>query len=148
LVATLAVELLGRAFAEVPDAIRMPWLPGLISNLKEFSSDVLPPLFKEAFLIQPRRANELDAWVPPWQRTYDKATAPIQETTPAVNLSEDEAAARTLLVAHRDSANALASRLGLAHDWQETLRAAPAAMEGPVLSEDEAAARARLFSHQ
>jgi len=42
-------------------------------------------------------------------------------------LDEDEAAARGLLVAHRDSANALASRLGAPLDWQETLAVAASA---------------------
>ncbi len=139
LVAGLAVELLGMAFAELPDKVLLPWLPGLLSSLSEFSAEVLPSLFKEAFASQPRNLAALDTWTPPWERALP-ASSPA--STAGAVLAPEEAAARALLDDHRAACEAHAGRLGLALDWR-----APAPSGGaPALEPGEAAAQELLFA--
>ncbi|MCB9746320.1 MAG: hypothetical protein H6740_27335 [Alphaproteobacteria bacterium] len=144
LVGQLAVELLSRAFLELPDALLIPWLPGLISSLKPHTADLAPALLKEAAQSMPGTPAGLDAWVPPWE-VYEEEAAP--ELAAGPELSATEAAARALLFAHRASPDAHAAALGQSGAWVE-LSAAPAVAAGPSLAPEEAAARALLFAHR
>jgi hypothetical protein len=110
-VATVAVELLSRAFAELPDAVLLPWLPGLFSTLQPLASETLPALMNDLMREMPTEVGALDRWVPPWQR--DRASPPahgaIAEDGP---LAEDARATRALLLAHREPTDALALAAG------------------------------------
>src|SRR5207253_2761117 len=67
LVARLVVELISRAFDALPDAVLMPWLPGLIMTLRPHADSLLPTLLKEASACYPERLAALAGWTPPWQ---------------------------------------------------------------------------------
>ncbi|MCB9765845.1 MAG: hypothetical protein H6739_39085 [Alphaproteobacteria bacterium] len=140
LVAKLAVELLSRAFCELPDAVLMPWMPGLIATLKPHAGDLFPALAKEAAQGMPGRLDDLDTWTPPWELRTPAPEAAA--ATPAVTLDPGEALARDLLFAHRASADGWAAALGVGGDWTASLGGEAAAVPaGPALSETEAAAR-------
>ncbi|MEO1270214.1 MAG: hypothetical protein AAFX99_19170, partial [Myxococcota bacterium] len=144
LVAPVAVELIGRAFSDLPDAVLLPWLPNLVSSLREFSHDILPSVFKEAFASQPRTLGELDTWHPSWLTT----TLPSTSTqAPAPELAPEEEAARTLLFAHRDTTESLSTTFGAELSWTQTLSTTTATAV-PELAPEEEAARTLLFAHR
>ncbi|MET7465811.1 DUF5682 family protein, partial [Nonomuraea sp. NPDC005501] len=70
------VELISKAFARLPDAVLLPWLPRLITTLREQARELVPVLVREAGRTFPAGLAELDAWVPPWSgRTAVPAAA-------------------------------------------------------------------------
>jgi len=150
LVAPLAVELVSRAFADLPDAILMPWMPGLISSLRAFSTEVLPALFKEVFQTLPRDLPAVDDWVPRWDLEPRKAAAAAAPVPTGPTLSPAELAARGLLVAWPATTDALAAGLGAEGPWLAVLptssdEAGPAPT-GPQLAPEELAARDLLVA--
>ncbi|HRE90116.1 MAG TPA: DUF5682 family protein, partial [Myxococcota bacterium] len=60
--APIAVSLIGKAFATLPDHVVLPWMPGLLTTLQEQASDVVPALFAELARHLPRPGAE---WAPP-----------------------------------------------------------------------------------
>lgn len=149
LVGRLVVELLSKAFARLPDRILMPWLPGLIMALKPMGADLMPTLIKEASLVYPRHARELDAWEAPWERAARAPAAQAAEVPAGPELTLGERQARALLFEHRGATDAMAAALGAAGEWVEALPAAGAvAPAGPQLVGHEAGARALLVAHR
>src|SRR5262249_25391623 len=67
LVGRLVVELLSRAFEPLPDAVLMPWLPGLLVMLRPHTEALLPTLLKEASCCFPVNLAALRSWQPPWR---------------------------------------------------------------------------------
>ncbi len=140
-ISRLSVELLTRAFASLPDAVLVPWLPKLVVSLRPLGPGAMQTLVKEAGLAFPRRIDALPAWEFPWQRTLpgrppaaaepttvsvsSAPTAPVQPQSPGA------AAMSMLLQQHRASLTALAGRLGVADDWPE---AGPPAEHTPLSS--------------
>ncbi|MCB9670750.1 MAG: hypothetical protein H6736_22525 [Alphaproteobacteria bacterium] len=119
-IAPLGVELLGRAFAELPDRVLLPWMPALLTSLRDRQGDVLPALFKEVTRTLPRSLAALDTWVPPWDQATDTAETP---STPV--RSEAATAGRTLVGAHPEATDAWARAVGAAGSWGEVPVEAP-----------------------
>lgn len=157
--ARLGVELLSKAFCELPDSVLMPWLPGLIDSLRARAGDTMPALLKEAKLMLPGDLRGIDAWEPPWTRPVhrDDLSADVgaaASALPAPELSAEEAGARALLFAHRQSAEFFAASHGLTNEWQETAPAKPAGGQAassadavPAENLEERAARSLLEEH-
>jgi hypothetical protein len=119
LVARLVVELLSRAFAKLPDAVLMPWLPGLLMTLRPHADSVLPSLLKEASACFPADLKALSTWTPPWDAPATPARTVARTEQAAVAVSEEERAVQNLLREHRESTEALAQLLGAAPVWPE-----------------------------
>ena len=64
--APFVVETMSTAFARLPDPVLLPWLPTLITTLREHGPELVPLLVREAGRTFPGTLPALDAWVPPW----------------------------------------------------------------------------------
>lgn len=142
----LAVDLLGRAFAELPDHVLLPFMPTLVDRLRPRMADAMPALFQEFSRSAPRSLADLDKWAPPWSRPPASARAaakqtaakePSQRVAATRALSEDASKARALLFSRREATAAHAMALGFGESWlevdaapQEILARAPEATEG------------------
>lgn len=155
--AQLGVELLGKAFSDLPDSVLMPWLPGLIDSLRPRAGDIMPVLLKEAKLMLPTSLAETDRWEPPWEGVERAPASTVAAAAPALELSPEEAGARELLFGQRATADGLAAAYGLPATWVESRpgtaggpSAGAASAGGPALelSPEEADARALLFAHR
>jgi len=125
----LAVEVLSRAFAALPDEVLVPWLPKLVVTLRPLGG-LMQTLVKEAGLAFPRGLAGLPSWQFAWERALPPAPAPTA-TDEAVTragtatvtraalaeLSERERGLLALLKAHPASLDALVQRLGGAAVW-------------------------------
>lgn len=117
--APFVVEVMSSAFARLPDPVLLPWLPTLITTLREHGAELVPLLVREAGRTFPGSLAALDAWVPPWS-----ASAP--SSTPAVPAAVSGPVA-ALLAANPQSVDAVAALLGCDGGWRE-LDAATAAV--------------------
>ncbi|MGW8065618.1 hypothetical protein ACVV2G_25945 [Streptomyces ziwulingensis] len=109
--ADVVVEAVSNAFARLPDAVLLPWLPLLITTLRSGAADLAPLLIREAGRIFPGRLAALDAWVPPWR-------AP--EVLPAgrrPGSGEPGPRGAALLPAHPAACDAVAELLGCDGEW-------------------------------
>ncbi|GIG88673.1 DUF5682 family protein [Plantactinospora endophytica] len=113
--APFVVEVISEAFARLPDPVLLPWLPKLITTLREGAPDLVPLLVREAGRTFPAGLAALDAWVPPWS-----ADAPA----PVAAVSGDGVAAAStgpvvgLLRAHPGACDAVAELLGCDAGWR------------------------------
>ncbi|MGW5571334.1 hypothetical protein ACWEVD_09045 [Nocardia thailandica] len=105
------VELLSKAFGGLPDAVLLPWLPKLITTLKDQAGDLIPGLVREAGRTFPGTLPAVDAFVPPWSPGSGAVAAP-----PAARAARGPAA--DLLATHPATCDALAGLLGIAGEWQ------------------------------
>ena len=71
--APLVVEVLSKAFARLPDDVLLPWLPQLITTLREHARELVPVLVREAARTFPATLDGVDSWVPPWERPARRA---------------------------------------------------------------------------
>lgn len=136
----LAVELMTRAFAGLPDEVLVPWLPRLVVALRPLGAASAGALLKEAGLAFPRRANELGAWQFAWERT--KGAVAIA-AAPQVERTAEEAAITRLLREHPAPLSGLAARLGITAAWAAEGAAPPAAVSSTALPAGGGAAAAR-----
>jgi Family of unknown function (DUF5682) len=136
LVIRLVVELMSRAFERLPDAVLLPWMPGLILALRPHADSVLPGLLKEASASFPTSLAALREWQPPWQ----KRAAATEPTTaaPTVDRSPTETAVHELLREAPEGVEAMARLLGVEPVWT-AVGEAPAG--GAQLSPTEEGAR-------
>ncbi|MGV9662827.1 DUF5682 family protein [Nocardia niigatensis] len=104
------VELLSKAFGTLPDAVLLPWLPKLITTLKDQAGDLIPGLVREAGRTFPGALPAVDAFVPPWSAEFTTATMPV---VAALGGPVTE-----LLAAHPAACDALAGLLGIEGGWQ------------------------------
>ncbi|MFI9504666.1 DUF5682 family protein [Nocardia sp. NPDC052566] len=105
------VELLSKAFGTLPDAVLLPWLPKLITTLRDQAGDLIPGLVREAGRTFPGTLPAVDAFVPPWS---------AEIATPAPPLSSvPRGPATDLLATHPAACDALATLLGVEGAWQE-----------------------------
>ncbi|MFJ1807137.1 MULTISPECIES: hypothetical protein [unclassified Streptomyces] len=109
--ADFVVEAVSNAFARLPDAVLLPWLPTLITTLRAGGAESAPLLIREAGRVFPARLTELDTWVPPWLLPQEPPRVPA------------ESAALTggglpLLAAHPETCDALAELLGCEGPWE------------------------------
>ena len=153
LVGRMVVELLSKAFGRLPDRILLPWLPNLMTSLKPLGADLVPVLIKEAGISFPGHVAELKDWTPPWDRPAPKLDFGDDEDAEgaeAVQLGEEEAAARGLLFGHRESTDALAAAVGGGDEWIEALSSETpsGAGAGPSLSGELLAAHRLLEAHK
>ncbi len=108
------VELLSKAFARLPDAVLLPWLPRLIATLRAQAAELVPLLVREAGRTFPADLAALDGWTPPWV-----AARPARAAAPAAPASGP---VPELLAGHPAATDAVARLLGCGTGW----RAAPA----------------------
>ncbi|WJK41414.1 DUF5682 family protein [Solwaraspora sp. WMMA2056] len=64
--APFVVEVLSAAFGQLPDPVLLPWLPTLITTLREQAGELVPILVREAGRTFPASLPALDSWAPPW----------------------------------------------------------------------------------
>ncbi|MBC9003870.1 DUF5682 family protein [Micromonospora aurantiaca (nom. illeg.)] len=108
--APFVVETMSSAFAGLPDPVLLPWLPTLITTLREHGPELVPLLVREAERTFPATLPALDAWTPPWAATPTPSTAPAP--------SPGTGPVHGLLVAHPEAVDAVAALLGCSGDWQ------------------------------
>ncbi len=121
-ISRLAVELLSRAFALLPDEVLVPWLPTLVVTLRPLGTQLMQTLVREAGLAFPRGLGELPAWQAPWERQLPdlevaEDKAPGAAASPSSQLSPTESALAELMREQPASLDALAVRLGLDVAW-------------------------------
>ncbi|WP_238008228.1 DUF5682 family protein [Dactylosporangium sp. AC04546] len=108
--APFVVELISNAFAKLPDPVLLPWLPTLITTLRDQAGELVPVLIREAGRTFPATLPAVDAFVPPWMSA--KASAP---KGPAVATSGPVPA---FLSSHPATTDALAELIGVDPTWQ------------------------------
>ncbi|MEV8510949.1 DUF5682 family protein [Dactylosporangium sp. NPDC051484] len=123
------VELMSNAFAKLPDPVLLPWLPTLITTLRDQASELVPVLIREAGRTFPATLPAVDAFVPPWlakprSRTVagpgDGAAGPATGPVGA------------FLAAHPATTDALAGVLGLDAGWRASSPADGGTAAGPL----------------
>ncbi|GAA4618191.1 hypothetical protein GCM10023195_81590 [Actinoallomurus liliacearum] len=109
--APVVVEVMSKAFARLPDPVLLPWLPKLITTLRDQAAELVPVLVREAGRVFPAALPAVDAWVPPWsaRRSATSAAAPVPASAPAV---------ADLLAAHPAACDAVAGLLGHDAGWR------------------------------
>ena len=130
------VEVISKAFGRLPDSVLLPWLPKLITALRDQAGDLMPALVREAGRTFPGTLGAVDAWVPPWSAKPARKAAPGPAAVPAGPVTE-------LLAAHPSSCDAVAGLLGCAGEWRSPGAAAPGHPEvGALLAAHPEAAHA------
>ncbi|GAA2266591.1 hypothetical protein GCM10010232_68710 [Streptomyces amakusaensis] len=114
------VEAVSNAFARLPDAVLLPWLPTLITTLRSGGAELAPLLIREAARTFPGTLAELDTWTPPW-------LAQPHPGLPARTLIPADGPGHSLLAAHPATCDALANLLGCEGTWAAAAPAAPGA---------------------
>jgi hypothetical protein len=127
--APFVVETLSKAFARLPDPVLLPWLPVLITTLREQAAELVPVLTREAGRTFPGTLAGIDSWTAPWE-----APAPVAAGAGARGAGAGPAGA--LLARHPAAADALAAALGCAGEWpaQEEPAAGPAVAAAGLLA--------------
>ncbi|GLZ81442.1 hypothetical protein Afil01_62490 [Actinorhabdospora filicis] len=118
--AGFVVELLSGAFAKLPDAVLLPWLPTLITTLKKEAAEYIPMLAREAGRMFPGTLPAVDAWTPPWVGRAEPVAA--VGAVPAGPVA-------AFLAGRPESADAVAALLGCPPGWREAGPGAGAAGE-------------------
>ncbi|MDG4762705.1 DUF5682 family protein [Solwaraspora sp. WMMD406] len=90
--APFVVEVLSAAFGQLPDRVLLPWLPTLLTTLRDQAGELLPVLVREAGRTFPATLPALDAWAPPW--TPVSAAGGSAATSPAAGGSSGGRIAR------------------------------------------------------
>ncbi|MEU1884861.1 hypothetical protein ABZ491_05170 [Micromonospora rifamycinica] len=108
--APFVVETMSSAFARLPDPVLLPWLPTLITTLREHGPELVPVLVREAARTFPGTLPELDAWVPPWRGSTAVPAPTAHRAAPVGQV-------HTLLAAHPAAVDAVAALLGCDGDW-------------------------------
>ncbi|WP_242904688.1 DUF5682 family protein [Actinomadura terrae] len=121
--APLVVEVMSKAFARLPDAVLLPWLPRLITALREHARELVPVLVREAGRTFPATLSGVDAWRPPWDVPAQVEAAGV--AAPAGGPVSE------LLAARPDTCDAVAALLGYPGGWAET--ASPGGEAGALL---------------
>lgn len=108
--APFVVETLSKAFGRLPDPVLLPWLPTLITTLRQHAGELVPVLTREAGRTFPGALAAIDGWTPPWlaRRTPAVATGPRQPAAGPVG---------AFLAAHPASTDAVAGLLGCPGEW-------------------------------
>ncbi|WP_345636259.1 DUF5682 family protein, partial [Rugosimonospora acidiphila] len=119
--APFVVETMSKAFARLPDPVLLPWLPTLITTLRDNAAELVPALVREAGRTFPANLPAVDSWVPPWSRP----PAPVGSAAPAaVPVAGGPVA--DLLAGHPAACDAVASLLGCDAGWLPSGPAHPA----------------------
>ncbi|MFC4906841.1 DUF5682 family protein [Actinomadura gamaensis] len=126
MLAPFVVEVMSKAFGSLPDHVLLPWLPRLVTTLREQAPELVPVLTREAGRTFPGSLPALDAWTPPWESVAEPK--PAAGRVPAASGPVAE-----LLAAHPAACDAAAALFGLEPVWQ-----APAEPAGAVHAEASA----------
>ncbi|WP_432050554.1 DUF5682 family protein [Verrucosispora sp. NA02020] len=110
--APFVVETMSTAFARLPDPVLLPWLPNLVTTLRQHGAESVPLLVREAGRTFPGTLSELDSWVPPWLRT-----SPAVPTVAPRFSGGAAGPVHALLAAHPEPVDAVAGLLGVRGDW-------------------------------
>jgi hypothetical protein len=108
--APFVVEVISNAFARLPDHVLLPWLPTLITTLRDQARELVPVLVREAGRTFPAGLPALDAWVPPWSEPAAPA-APATREAPPVPVAAPAGPVADLLADHPAAASAVAELL-------------------------------------
>lgn len=111
--AAFVVELLSKAFAQLPDPVLLPWLPTLIATLRRDAAEHVATLVREAGRTFPAGLSDLDAWTPPWSAPSIPVGA---GGSPSVGTALGPAVP-ALLARHPAAADGVAALLGVAGEW-------------------------------
>ncbi|MGH3378058.1 MAG: DUF5682 family protein [Actinoallomurus sp.] len=125
--APLVVEVISKAFARLPDTVLLPWLPKLITTLREHANELVPVLVREAGRTFPASLPAVDSWVPPWSERPAPATAPSPAPLPTGPVAD-------LLTTHPATPAAVADLLGYAPDEDTILAGRSTASEVRTLT--------------
>ncbi|MFJ6199056.1 DUF5682 family protein [Micromonospora sp. NPDC092111] len=109
--APFVVETMSTAFARLPDPILLPWLPTLITTLREQGPELVPLLVREAGRTFPGTLPALDAWVPPWVGSTTARPPVVEKFGPVGPV-------HTLLAGHPGAVDAVAALLGVPGGWR------------------------------
>ncbi|MEU7740962.1 DUF5682 family protein [Nonomuraea sp. NPDC049158] len=110
--ASFVVELMSKAFGRLPDSVLLPWLPGLITTLREQAGELVPVLVREAGRTFPGGLAALDQWTPPWSAKPAKKAAGAAAPAQAGPVTD-------LLAGHPGATDAVAALLGCEGGWQQ-----------------------------
>jgi hypothetical protein len=105
--APFVVETLSKAFGRLPDRVLLPWLPTLLTTLKDQAAELVPVLTREAARTFPATLAGVDAWTPPWTAA----------ATPVVADPAPHAGVAAFLAAHPAAADGVAALLGCQGSW-------------------------------
>jgi hypothetical protein len=119
------VEVISKAFARLPDPVLLPWLPRLITTLRDQAHELVPVLVREAGRTFPASLPAVDAWVPPW-------SAPPMPAAPAGPVPAPPGPVAELLAAYPLACDAVAMLFGLDPVWRSTSPAPVSAGPGQV----------------
>ncbi|GAA4610116.1 hypothetical protein BJY16_007678 [Actinoplanes octamycinicus] len=108
--APFVVETLSKAFGRLPDPVLLPWLPNLITTLKQQAAELVPVLTREAGRTFPGTLAAIDSWTPPW---LARRPSPA---TPAVR-APAAGPAGAFLAARPATTDAVAELLGCSGEW-------------------------------
>jgi hypothetical protein len=84
----VVVEAMSAAFAGLPDPVLLPWLPTLITTLRQEAGELTPLLVRAAGRAFPGTLAGVDGWVPPWSAPV-AVPAPVRHAaapTPVTDL--------------------------------------------------------------
>ncbi|TMR24411.1 hypothetical protein ETD86_04570 [Nonomuraea turkmeniaca] len=104
------VEVISKAFGRLPDNVLLPWLPRLITTLRDQASELMPALVREAGRTFPGSLAAVDAWTPPWSA---RPARPKAASVPVASGPVTE-----LLMGHPAACDAVAGLLGCAGEWR------------------------------
>lgn len=114
------VEAMSKAFGQLPDPVLLPWLPTLITTLRQQAYELVPVLIREAGRTFPGTLTEVDSWIAPWSRraATTPVPLPVSSTAPSTSPSAaaDVAPAAALLDRFPGTADALAGLLAARSD--------------------------------
>ncbi|MEV0614129.1 DUF5682 family protein [Nonomuraea sp. NPDC050404] len=105
------VEVISKAFGRLPDNVLLPWLPKLITTLRDGAGELVPVLVREAGRTFPGSLTAVDAWVPPWTAHPKPAAAAALAPVASGPVAE-------LLRGHPAACDAVAGVLGCEGEWQ------------------------------
>ncbi|NMO51159.1 hypothetical protein HH310_08160 [Actinoplanes sp. TBRC 11911] len=137
--APFVVETLSKAFARLPDRVLLPWLPTLITTLRDQAGELVPLLTREAGRTFPATLAGLDGWTPPWEAKPPAASEAVAAAAP-------RPAVTAFLAAHPAATNAVAALLGHTGEWT-TAPARPAADAAALAGGDREAAATLLSAY-
>ncbi|MDT3441721.1 hypothetical protein QOZ89_19300 [Pseudofrankia sp. BMG5.37] len=135
-----AVEMISKAFARLPDPVLLPWLPTLVTTLRDQAGELVPTLVREAGRTFPGSLADLDIWVAPWSGRPASTMPPVDPAAPPVgpaaagrtgpggarvgmagSTSTADSAAKdavaALLAGYPAGTQAVAALLGFAEEW-------------------------------
>ncbi|GIE86166.1 DUF5682 family protein [Actinoplanes regularis] len=125
--APFVVETISKAFGRLPDPVLLPWLPTLITTLRQQAAELVPVLTREAGRTFPGTLAAIDSWTPPWL-----ARRPATATATGAR-QPSGGPAGTLLAAHPASTDAVAELLGCPGEWAPAV-AVPASGRSALLT--------------